>query len=447
MTENKTKKSHWPFLLRVLAVVLAAAMHASLLMPSVTGFLSRVQEKEQDFAESFKQNDAFTHKDGEENEQGFAEGFERYNSLADLAIMEEKYEEAAEFLEKALDMAEGTEDEELAKLCLKTASVYVICGDKERAKVLLDRTLELNEASLEALLLKAQLALEEGDSLKATEELENYVQLDPENLNIRLSLAQLYENQGQYKKAMEQYKFLYEKQETDESHHLNALRCSFLSGNYQEALADFDSYLEKTEETSSFYPVALFLRSACYMQLGSLDEAEEGFRQAIEHGYDEGACMEQIMLCSFEQGEYQQTVEYGLELLETEAMLNTPELMYQQLGASLMMLERYEEAVKYLDEAEKLKLELIGNAYYRGVSLLALHRYEEAVKDFDTSIEQGFLTQFCYYNRGVCYVQLLEYEKAASDMEMTLTSGQDAGLIEAAQEIIRQIEEYNENNK
>ena len=112
-----------------------------------------------------------------------------------------------------------------------------------------------------------------------------------------------------------------------------------------------------------------------------------------------------------------------------------------------MMLERYEEAVKYLDEAEKLKLELIGNAYYRGVSLLALHRYEEAVKDFDTSIEQGFLTQFCYYNRGVCYVQLLEYEKAASDMEMTLTSGQDAGLIEAAQEIIRQIEEYNENNK
>ena len=118
--------------------------------------------------------------------------------------------------------------------------------------------------------------------------------------------------------------------------------------------------------------------------------------------------MEQIMLCSFERGEYQQTAQYGLELLETEARLNTPELMYQRLGASMMMLERYEEAVKYLDEAEKLGLELTGNAYYRGVSLLALHRYEEAAEDF--------------------------------------TSGQDAELIEAAQGIIQQIEEYNKNN-
>ena len=182
------------------------------------------------------------------------------------------------------------------------------------------------------------------------------------------------------------------------------------------------------------------------MQLGRLDEAEEGFRQAIDFGYDEGACIEQIMLCSFERGEYQQTAQYGLELLETEARLNTPELMYQRLGASMMMLERYEEAVKYLDEAEKLGLELTGNAYYRGVSLLALHRYEEAAEDFTTSIEQGFLTQFCYYNRGVCYVQLLDYDKAAQDMEMTLTSGQDAELIEAAQGIIQQIEEYNKNN-
>ena len=112
----------------------------------------------------------------------------------------------------------------------------------------------------------------------------------------------------------------------------------------------------------------------------------------------------------------------------------------------MMLLGRYEEAVKYLDEAEAQGLELAGNAYYRGVSLLALHRYDEAAADFTASIEQDFLTQFCYYNRGVCYVQLLDYEKAAQDMERTLTSGEDPELIEAAREIIRQIEEYNENN-
>ena len=190
--------------------------------------------------------------------------------------------------------------------------------------------------------------------------------------------------------------------------------------------------------------MALFLRAACVMQLGRLDEAEEGFRQAMDLGYDEGACKEQIVLCSFARGDYQQTAQYGVELLETEVRLNTPELMYQRLGASMMQLGRYEDAVRYLDQAETLELGLTGNAYYRGVSLLALHRYEEAAADFGRSIDEGFLTQFCYYNRGVCYVQMLDYEKAARDMEMTLTSGQDAELIEAAEEILRQIEAYNQ---
>ena len=113
----------------------------------------------------------------------------------------------------------------------------------------------------------------------------------------------------------------------------------------------------------------------------------------------------------------------------------------------MMMLERYEEAVKVLDEAERLGLAFTGNAYYRGVSLLALHRFEEAIADFGTSIEEDFLTQFCYYNRGVCYVQMHDYEKAAQDMEMTLTSGQDEGLMEAAREIILQIEEYNKSSE
>ena len=60
-------------------------------------------------------------------------------------------------------------------------------------------------AWLEALLLKAQLALDEGDSRKATEELERYVELAPEDWNTRLSLARLYENLNDYPAAMAAY--------------------------------------------------------------------------------------------------------------------------------------------------------------------------------------------------------------------------------------------------
>ena len=433
MTENNTEKSRWPVLLRALAMALAAVLVFSLIMPTVAGTLSSWSRQETADEEVQRE---------EGQTRSPAEGFEL---LADLAIKEERYQDAAGYLERALELSEGLEADALSRLCLKTASVYVMCGNTDRAVQLLDRTLELDEASLEALLLKAQLALEAGDSRAAMEELERYVELAPEDLNTRLSLARLYESLNDYSAAMTEYELLYEKQSGDESHYLNALRCSFLAGNYEEALGKFDGYLERTGQDSDYYPVALFLRAACVMQLGRLDEAEEGFRQAMDFGYDEGACMEQVMLCSFDRGDYRQTADYAVELLETEARLNTPELVYQRLGASMMMLERYEEAVQYLDEAKELGLELTGNAYYRGVSLLALHRYDEAAADFGTSIEQGFLTQFCYYNRGVCYVQLLDYEKAALDMEMTLTSGQDPELIEAAREILLQIEEYNKS--
>ena len=433
MTENNTEKSRWPVLLRALAMALAAVLVFSLIMPTVAGTLSSWSRQETADEEVQRE---------EGQTRSPAEGFEL---LADLAIKEERYQDAAGYLERALELSEGLEADALSRLCLKTASVYVMCGNTDRAVQLLDRTLELDEASLEALLLKAQLALEAGDSRAAMEELERYVELAPEDLNTRLSLARLYESLNDYSAAVTEYELLYEKQSGDESHYLNALRCSFLAGNYEEALGKFDGYLERTGQDSDYYPVALFLRAACVMQLGRLDEAEEGFRQAMDFGYDEGACMEQVMLCSFDRGDYRQAADYAVELLETEARLNTPELVYQRLGASMMMLERYEEAVQYLDEAKELGLELTGNAYYRGVSLLALHRYDEAAADFGTSIEQGFLTQFCYYNRGVCYVQLLDYEKAALDMEMTLTSGQDPELIEAAREILLQIEEYNKS--
>ena len=427
MTENNTEKSRWPVPPRALAVVLVAALFCSLILPSVAAMRRAGDRQETQAPQEQTQNPA-----------------EQYELMADFAISEEMYQQAAEYLEKALELGQGMEAEALSRLYLKTASVYVMCGNRARALKLLDRTLELDEASSEAMLLKAQLTLEEGDSRKAAETLEAYVKLAPEDLSTRLSLARIYENLGDYRAAMAEYELLYEKQSGDESHYLNALRCSFLAGNQEEALGKFDRYLEQTGQDSTYYPVALFLRAACVMQLGRLDEAEKGFQKAIDSGYEEGACKEQIMLCAFERGDYQQTVRYGEELLETGAALNTPELMYQRLGASLMLLGKYEDAVKYLDQAETLELALPGNAYYRGVSLLALHRYEEAASDFGTSIEEGFLTQFCYYNRGVCYVQLLDYEKAARDMEMTLTSGEDAELLEAAEEILRQIETYNQ---
>lgn len=51
------------------------------------------------------------------------------------------------------------------------------------------------------------------------------------------------------------------------------------------------------------------------------------------------------------------------------------------------------------------------------------------------------------YNRGVCYIQLLEYERVLNDMEMTLTSGDEQSLQDAATDILWQLAQYYENQK
>lgn len=154
-------------------------------------------------------------------------------------------------------------------------------------------------------------------------------------------------------------------------------------------------------------------------------------------------CLEQITLCSFENGEYEKVISAGNELFGLEsAIVSAPELVYQRMGISAMRLGDYESALTSMDKAAEYDPALEGNDYYRGVCLLSLQRPGEAVEAFTASIEQNYLPQFCYYNRGVCYVDLLEYDKAIDDMAMTLESGDDADLIAAAKDILWQFAEY-----
>ena len=226
---------------------------------------------------------------------------------------------------------------------------------------------------------------------------------------------------------------------------LNALRCQFLAGEYDKALASFEKFITNQKPDSPYRPIAAFLRAACLMQLQRFAEAAKGFAEAEEYGYDTATCYDQMIACYFESENYAKVVESGEKLIKLETTILSPAAFYQKMGASLVQLERYEEALEYLGKSMEISPELAGNAYYRGVALLALKRYEEAAADFGKSIEQGFLTQFCYYNRGVCYVQLLNYDGAIEDMGMTLSSGEDEALIEAAKNILWQLAAYYES--
>jgi len=444
MAEEKTKRGKWQWALKAVSAMLALVMFVTIVFPSMAGVIGVIAEDDSALSRIYSLLSGTV-----EN----PDSYEDYLELANIAIGRTQYDVALDHLEKARDIVKADEvsDEEkliLSELNLKSASVYVILAQNGPAIEFLNEAILLNPVSEQALLLRAQLSMEAGIYERAIEDISAYLALVPDDVSAQLINAQLMENVGRFDDAIAQYDALCQAEPDNEAHLLNALRCRFLAGYYEEALAAFDEYLltarqvQSGESGSAYRPIAEFLRSACLMQLQRYPEAADGFILAMEAGYDRASCYEQMVLCYFESGAYDKVVECGTLMIDEELVIQVPDVFYQRIGASLVQLEKFEEAVGMLTESMTINDQLSGNAYYRGVALLSLGKYEEAISDFTRSIEQEFLPQFCYYNRGVCHVQLLDYENAIEDMGMTLSSGSDESLIAAAKDILWQLASY-----
>ncbi|MBR3874005.1 MAG: tetratricopeptide repeat protein [Clostridia bacterium] len=436
MSEINQKNNHWGKALRIVAFTVAMVMVLHIVAPSTLQVLYAFAEENTTLARIYGilSDNAVEPTTAED-----------YYERANISIGQQKFDQALEELDKARSL---TEDKVLqAELWLRTASVHALLGNLEQGKAALDECLATKPDATQALLLRAQIAIEMGTPKAAAADYISYLELVPGDTASRLTLAQLLESIASYKEASAQYAKLYELNPADEAHQLNAMRCLFLAGEYEEALKGFDQYiaLHENDEQDGFGGIAVFLRAASLMQLGRYDEAAEGFEKAIEAGYDKMACLEQITLCCFETANYDRVVSAGEELL-ANATLTAPETVLQRMALSRMRQSNYEDALVWFDRIKEIQPAMEGNEYYRGVCLLTLNRQAEAVEAFTASIESGYLLQFCYYNRGVCYVDLLEYEKAIEDMALTLESGDDPDLIAAAKDILWQLAAYFEQN-
>lgn len=463
---KKLKNQYAEKAMRCGALALTVVLTWQVVVPSVTHVISAAAEED---GRLYKIYGILSETVGE------PETAQDYYEIANISIGKGEYETALQQLEtarrllltdEAAESAKQTEvgcenaeektaekdmgslaDEEralLANIELKIASVYILTDQLSEAQTALDDAIETDPNAEQALILRAQLNIEQQDYVEAIADMEKYMELNPMDTANRQTLAQLLESVSDYEGAMVQYRTLYELAPEDEAFNLNALRCLFLCGHYEEAVAGFDDYKLRTAETGdAFGGIVDFLRAACLMQIGDYAAATEGFEMAIDAGYERSYCLEQMTLCCFESGEYEKVMSVGNELFAMQAAsVSAPELVYQRMGISAMRLGDYESALTNLDHAAELDAALEGNDYYRGVSLLSLQRSGEAVEAFTASIEQNYLPQFCYYNRGVCYVDLLEYDKAIDDMAMTLEAGEDEELIAAAKDILWQFADY-----
>lgn len=375
-----------------------------------------------------------------ENAPGEPTSIADYEQLANIAITQERYDEALQALDSALELA-GDDDAVRGALLTKQGSVHALMQDYDAAKDALSKALAIDPKDAQALILRAQIGIDQGDYAEAVKDLEGYLAQEDQDASIWTVMAQLYEAMGDYDKARESYEKAYQLDPESIANVLNSARNEYLLGNYEAAIQGYDAYLSLEDDADG---TVHFLRGVAYMQLAEYQKAAADLEQAIERGYAERALSyEQLSICYYALEDYERVLSVGEEALEDRSDQITYEALYQRMGVAAMSLERYEEALRHLDESLALNEALEGTWYYRGVCHLALERYEDAIEDFTKSIDAGFLLQFCYYNRGVCYVQLGQYDPALDDMEKTLTiQDGDETLFAAAKDVLWQIAQY-----
>ncbi|WP_287128148.1 tetratricopeptide repeat protein [Candidatus Cyanaurora vandensis] len=89
-------------------------------------------------------------------------------------------------------------------------------------------------------------------------------------------------------------------------------------------------------------------------------------------------------------------------------------------GDSLLLLERYEEAISSYDQAIKYKPDKHEAWNNRGIALDKLGRYEEAISSYDQAIKYKPDLHEAWYNRGNALDELGRYEEAISSYDQAI---------------------------
>lgn len=359
---------------------------------------------------------------------------EEFEQVASMYVGRGDYAEAAVLYEDSINATDTDDTDALATLELKLGSAYVLNGDLQNSEACYLKALDYDDTLALANLLLAQIYYEQGQYEESATQIDAYLKLVPNDTDNRTLLGNLYESMEQYNNALSEYLAAYQLTKSAEDC-INVARAALLNGDFELGNRYLTIYLEDNEDPDGSIH---YLRGASLMGQEDYAGAQADMLEAIDLGYPDAAdCYVQLTLCTYMQGDYENTLLYG-EQAEALWETNDAECL-QRMGLSEMQQGEYESAVKYLRQSAEANPELTENFYYIATGCLLTGDYEGARGAYTTAIENDYLLQECYYNRAICSLQLEDYEAAATDLLASLYMGEDETIITSAQEILEQL--------
>jgi TolA-binding protein len=135
-------------------------------------------------------------------------------------------------------------------------------------------------------------------------------------------------------------------------------------------------------------------------------EAEDNLSQLADNETYKSKANYYLLDMAFKGGKFEKAVQIGEKILPTAEKKQKSDIC-KIIGESYFNLEKYEQAVPYLNQYEGKKGKWTNtDYYYLGYSYYKLEDYESAISQFNKIINgQNSIAQNAYYHLGVCYLK------------------------------------------
>ena len=434
MNENAPKKSFFPKKIRILALILAILLAGEIIFSNsvAVSFSSKnyVNSDYEQAAEYIEQNDSYLTADKLRRMRAVAsligepKTFDQFSLFASVAIANEEYEKAADYLLKAVDVYTG-DSRGLSSVYVKIGCLKALDESWSSAASFFEKAIELDASNSDAWLMLCETNLNLNNYEEALSALETYS-----------SLTEL---------SSEEFDALIQLQINLEK--------------YDDALAACD---EAEKNGASAADIALYRAQVYYMK----DEPEKALEQAekcISSGGDSVKAQSMIALCCEQSGDYEKAYATCLALIDGgDADL----AIYQQAAQDAYLIPDYEAVIRLSEEAlqkfgendetlvfkkwlgisyfemndlPKAEINLTAMIesgdplpelnYLRGICEMGTDKYEEAVSDFTAALASEDLIDEALYNRALCNIKLENTDAAAVDFQEVIDRDQDKEII------------------
>ena len=262
---------------------------------------------------------------------------------------------------------------------------------------------------LEALLLRAEILLDQGDFTGALEDLERAKRLDAKEVAVYCLKAEVYWTLGDVKSSLKEANYAVRLAPADPMPYATRANAHLVAGSFVAALADADKAIELAPDASSLLNTRAFI----HMEMDDLKAAHEDLDLYLEKdslAYD--AHLTRALL-------YERAGDLGLAVKAVEVargMRAGDAGIEEQLGFLLLRLGQDSSAVVVLEPVvagnpeRAFALSALGLAHARRGNV------QQGLKELDRAVKLDGYDPRAYYHRALVHFLLDKKEKGCEDL-------------------------------